>query len=295
LARWLDGSIGVVCGLPYGYVPLWDDDPAYIKEKQREIKEGMAACGCSNCLRAKAHSLIKNLVFANKDNFDDIAGDRFTTSKLRDISKKYPPKPLVLRKRKIPACDRDRVDAFKTQLIEELHEHYTLHFGTCGPIGAADIFGDEEAEGIIAHMHHINSARDLRGVIGGECFDGQLEWLFTRLSTFKSEPTSGDLTQSTRHKFAKSSSNHVQVPLIKRSASIATRVLSTAGPRPPTKRAIAAEAARRRLLEKKAQNQLWLESELRRKEQVAQFLREGLERAEMGRVEKHVGNSQLDG
>ncbi|KAI9618983.1 hypothetical protein H4Q26_012242, partial [Puccinia striiformis f. sp. tritici PST-130] len=58
-----------------GYIPLWHDDPAYVREKERQESEGMCQCLCSNCEPTKSKTLVKNLVFANKDNFDNILQD----------------------------------------------------------------------------------------------------------------------------------------------------------------------------------------------------------------------------
>ncbi|POW11223.1 hypothetical protein PSTT_05393 [Puccinia striiformis] len=60
-----------------GYIPLWHDDPAYVREKERQESEGMCRCLCSNCEPTKSKTLVKNLVFANKDNFDNILQDTY--------------------------------------------------------------------------------------------------------------------------------------------------------------------------------------------------------------------------
>ncbi|KNF02342.1 hypothetical protein PSTG_04546 [Puccinia striiformis f. sp. tritici PST-78] len=41
-----------------GYIPLWDDDPFYIKEVQREKSAGMPSCRCSNCAPEAAETLM---------------------------------------------------------------------------------------------------------------------------------------------------------------------------------------------------------------------------------------------
>ncbi|EFP91556.2 uncharacterized protein PGTG_17610 [Puccinia graminis f. sp. tritici CRL 75-36-700-3] len=262
-----------------GYIPVSVDDPAYVREWKREIEAGMSPCACSNCASTEAANLLDNLVFANKSNFDSIITDQFVTTEARDISAKYPTKQAQLRKRKIPDCDRPVFDAFKARLIADLHEYYIAQVGS-SVLPAVNIFGDEEAEGIVSYMHHINKPNDIRGLIGGECFDGQLDWLFDRVSTFKS-----DVIDEMRSVPPKKPRPSLGVDI---SPSGSTAAPSSSTPmqsssqvvnRPPTKRALAAEASRRRSLERKAQNELWLISEQKRKEQVARFLREGLQQS----------------
>jgi hypothetical protein len=226
--------------------------------------------------------LIDNLVFANKSNFDSIITDKFDTTEGRNISFKYPTKPAQLRKRKIPDADRPDIDAFKTQLISDLHACYDQQFGVGLPLSASEVFGDEEAEAIVSYLHQINTADDLRVIIGGECYDGQLAWLFEQVTSYKSALAAKG--RSAPQKKAKpvpptpaSGSNpnpHV--------SSLTGQKRSPLGAiRPPTKKTLAAEASRRRSLEKKAQEELWLLSEQKRKDQIAQFLREGLEQARL--------------
>ncbi|KNE88183.1 hypothetical protein PSTG_18422, partial [Puccinia striiformis f. sp. tritici PST-78] len=155
-----------------GYIPLWHDDPAYVREKERQESEGMCRCLCSNCEPTKSKTLVKNLVFANKDNFDNILQDTYQPTEARDLTHKYPPKRVSLRKRKVPEAERPIMEEFMAQLTTDLHKHYDTTFGAGGPLGSSDIFGAEEADAIATYMHHIRTPGDIRGIIGGECFDG---------------------------------------------------------------------------------------------------------------------------
>jgi hypothetical protein len=172
-----------------GYIPVSFNDPGYIRERSHEIEAGMSPCACSNCAKPEAATLLDNLVFANKDNFDQIISDQFLTSETHDIGHKYPSKQTSLRKRKIPDADRPEFDSFKCQLISNSHDDYISWFGP-GLFPPGDVFGNEEAEAIVCYMHHINTVNDLRGIIGGKCYDGQLDWLLGQIFAFKS--TVGD-------------------------------------------------------------------------------------------------------
>jgi hypothetical protein len=257
------------------------DDPAYICEKNREIEAQICDCLCSNCARSEAAILLDNLVFANQDNFDNIIGDKFQTTETRDIRLKYPSKPSLFRKRKIPDSDRPVLEAFKIQLIADLHNYYQLTFGSEGPLAPADIFGDEEAESIISYSHHINNTNDVRTVIGGECFEGQLNWLLDQITIFKTSRKGNDHPIS--HKKRRAVSGSAAITSLPSQPSVGLSrnrcASATSAPRPPSKKVLAAEARRQKLIEKKAQDALWLLSEQKRKEQVATIPREGLEKA----------------
>ncbi|WAR54060.1 hypothetical protein PtB15_3B570 [Puccinia triticina] len=128
---------------------------------------------------------MNNLIFANKENFDDIINNNFQTAEVRDISVKYPAKRTSLRKRKMLDNERPALEVFKAQLIADLHEDYNSQFEAGGPLCDEDIFGEEEANVIVSYMHHIHTPNDIRGIIGGQCYEGQLTWLFNQITKFK--------------------------------------------------------------------------------------------------------------
>ncbi|OAV90352.1 hypothetical protein PTTG_28353 [Puccinia triticina 1-1 BBBD Race 1] len=72
-----------------GYVPLWLDNPSYIREKEREITQHFDPCDCSNCSVAESAKLVKNLVLANQANFNEIMDNKFNPPCVPDISHKY--------------------------------------------------------------------------------------------------------------------------------------------------------------------------------------------------------------
>ncbi|KAH9464460.1 hypothetical protein Pst134EB_003994 [Puccinia striiformis f. sp. tritici] len=271
-----------------GYIPLWHDDPAYVREKERQESQGMCRCLCSNCEPTKSKTLVKNLVFANKDNFDNILQDTYQPTEARDLTHKYPPKRVSLRKRKVPEAERPIMEEFMAQLTTDLHKHYDTTFGAGGPLGSSDIFGAEEADAIATYMHHIRTPGDIRGIIGGECFDGQLLWLFEAISSFKTQQEknttpvpkkkarvtsapaclSTNAPRFTRHS---GSSNTTEIPVT---------ISPVVGPRPPSKTALEAAAAAQRSLERKAQQERTRIAKQNRKDQLASFLKEGLESAQ---------------
>ncbi|KAH9458837.1 hypothetical protein Pst134EA_018991 [Puccinia striiformis f. sp. tritici] len=271
-----------------GYIPLWHDDPAYVREKERQESEGMCRCLCSNCEPTKSKTLVKNLVFANKDNFDNILQDTYQPTEARDLTHKYPPKRVSLRKRKVPEAERPIMEEFMAQLTTDLHKHYDTTFGAGGPLGSSDIFGAEEADAIATYMHHIRTPGDIRGIIGGECFDGQLLWLFEAISSFKTQQEknttpvpkkkarvtsapaclSSNAPRFTRHSGV---SNTTEIPVT---------ISPVVGPRPPSKTALEAAAAAQRSLERKAQQERTRIAKQNRKDQLASFLKEGLESAQ---------------
>ncbi|KAI7942920.1 hypothetical protein MJO29_012764 [Puccinia striiformis f. sp. tritici] len=283
-----------------GYIPLWADDPECIREKERQ-EQLWGKCLCSNCSPTESNTLLHNLVFANRNNFDNILQGTFQAPGTRNISLKYPAKRPSLRKRKIPEAERHVMDLFKAQLVAECHDYYESTFGSGGPIEATDIFGDKEAEAIVLYLHHINAAQDVRGVIGGECFDGQVQWLYEKISSFKSiqvHTTRPGLQKKARISSAPALLTKSTPVTRQRSKRISdvnrASVTPGSGPcspenchqpplmgsRPPSKKVIAAESSRQRAREKKAQDDLIMINEQKRLAWLAQVRREELEKSE---------------
>ncbi|OAV95675.1 hypothetical protein PTTG_26553 [Puccinia triticina 1-1 BBBD Race 1] len=233
-----------------GYVPLWEDDPAYIQEREQEIKQSMLKCRCFNCAAAQVPKLMNNLIFANKENFDDIINNNFQTAEVRDISVKYPAKQTSLRKKKILDNERPALEVFKAQLIADLHEDYNSRFEAGGPLCDEDIFGEEEANSIVSYMHHIHTPNDIRGIIGGQCYEGLLTWLFNQITKFKISLEGDTVCGRAAPKRLKLSLPSVQTPSTNGGPKTKS-VASKSGPRPPTKKELAAEASCLRSVEKK--------------------------------------------
>ncbi|KAI9618591.1 hypothetical protein H4Q26_012412 [Puccinia striiformis f. sp. tritici PST-130] len=168
-----------------GYIPLWFDDPTYITEREREKSAGFTECRCSVCLPVEASAIIKNLVFATKENFDQIVADEFEAPFSASLKHKHPVKRAGTRKRKFNEVDTARLDVFKEELVEGLASYYNEQDTSGGDVEAGDFFGTKQADFLAINLHKIESVSDIRKHIGGECFDGQMEWLMDAISVYK--------------------------------------------------------------------------------------------------------------
>ncbi|POW19388.1 hypothetical protein PSHT_04730 [Puccinia striiformis] len=235
----------------------------------------MCRCLCSNCEPTKSKTLVKNLVFANKDNFDNILQDTYQPTEARDLTHKYPPKRVSLRKRKVPEAERPIMEEFMAQLTTDLHKHYDTTFGAGGPLGSSDIFGAEEADAIATYMHHIRTPGDIRGIIGASVLMANSTGKNTTpVPKKKARVTSAPACLSTNApRFTRHSgvSNTTEIPVT---------ISPVVGPRPPSKTALEAAAAAQRSLERKAQQERTRIAKQNRKDQLASFLKEGLESAQ---------------
>jgi hypothetical protein len=166
-------------------VPLWDDDAEYIKEKQREVDQGFPTCQCSNCDNAASVQLINNLLLANQDNFDDILLDKYIPTTIPDLTDKYPKKCVPTQKRKFTPEEVASLNLLKSDLITAMKKLYDSVVAPGGALIASDLFDHEEAEALVFKMHTINSRDDVRLLIGGECFSGQLDTLLKMIQDFR--------------------------------------------------------------------------------------------------------------
>ncbi|PLW06970.1 hypothetical protein PCASD_24525 [Puccinia coronata f. sp. avenae] len=123
-----------------GYVPLWEDDPNYIREVQRQREAAMPPCNCSNCAPAAAATLMDSLLVATKDNFDDIMANNFVGPKNVNLKHKYPPQANAIRKRKFTEDDKNEIEAFTTELSNDLHIYYDTEISPGGTLHGADLF-----------------------------------------------------------------------------------------------------------------------------------------------------------
>ncbi|KAH9470560.1 hypothetical protein Pst134EA_007807 [Puccinia striiformis f. sp. tritici] len=168
-----------------GYIPLWDDDPFYIKEVQREKSAGMPACRCSNCAPEAAQTLLKCLSIASKENFDNIMDDQLAPPENYNLKHKFPSKRPAVKKRKFTEKDAPEVKEFSRVLCEDLYNHYNNNISPGGSISASDLFDLDDCSAILAHLDNINEPRYLRRLIGGDSFAGQIEWLYKWITIFK--------------------------------------------------------------------------------------------------------------
>ncbi|WAR52809.1 hypothetical protein PtB15_2B237 [Puccinia triticina] len=125
-----------------------------------------------------------NLPFANIHNFDDLWSNQYNSSREVDPTSKLPVKKSIFRKRKVPDAENGALEAFQRELVDEFAALYYSRFPTSATVQASDRFGKIDAEAIGAYLHQINSKEELRIIIGGEFFDGQLDWLMERINIY---------------------------------------------------------------------------------------------------------------
>ncbi|KAH9445352.1 hypothetical protein Pst134EA_031335 [Puccinia striiformis f. sp. tritici] len=96
--------------------------------------------------------------------------------------------------------DRASLDVFREELVDKLAEFYDEQDVSGGDVEASDFFGTSAAELLVTNLHNIESPSDIRYHIGGECFDGQLQWLMkpSRASRSIRKPTQQLGAQSNR-------------------------------------------------------------------------------------------------
>ncbi|KAI7959703.1 hypothetical protein MJO28_003494 [Puccinia striiformis f. sp. tritici] len=114
-----------------------------------------------------------------------------------DLKHKYPTKRSGTRKRKFNEMDRARLNVFKDDLVERLAIHFGEQDCAGGEIEASDFFGPNEAELLVTNLHIIECPSDIRKLIGGECFVGQLQWLMDAITIFKLNQEANPASQQT--------------------------------------------------------------------------------------------------
>jgi hypothetical protein len=259
-----------------GYVPLWADDPEYLKEIAREKKEGLAACRCSNCSPQASKKLMEDLIFANQSNFDQILDGDYSPPHPYNIKKKFPQKAAPMKKRKFTEEDTLETSEFSAHLLTDLLQHYNSEVAPDGILVLEDIFCQDDCVAILASLDHILNPKDLRTVIGGDCFEGQSEWIFQWLIQFKSSPQHAmpAACPPNKRKGPPAMTNSMtQEALGVPTKSISQEALGVGRPpRPPTKKALAAEASRKRSLERMEAKEKKAADLIRRRQQISRIM-----------------------
>ncbi|PLW53540.1 hypothetical protein PCANC_07248 [Puccinia coronata f. sp. avenae] len=145
-----------------GYVPISCDDPSYIKEREREITAGFPPT-----------------------NFDDIMANKFTQTFDVDLKSKYPAQRSSQRKRKFTETKTAELDTYQQILLSDLKEYYNSLDVSAGELDMDDLFGPDEAKNLTINYSQIESLGDVRELIGGECFAGQLRWILNQIQKFQ--------------------------------------------------------------------------------------------------------------
>jgi hypothetical protein len=97
---------------------------------------------------------------------------------------KLPAKKSSYRKRKVPEAELPLLEAFQLKLVTNFKKFYDTRVLPAATVQADDIFGKTEAEAMGLYLHQIKKKEELRVIIGGEFFEGQLDWLMHRLQLY---------------------------------------------------------------------------------------------------------------
>ncbi|POV95452.1 hypothetical protein PSTT_16254 [Puccinia striiformis] len=172
-----------------GYVPLWADDPSYIREVAREVAAGMPKCRCSNCAPVEAETLLECLTITNQDNFDMVMRDELAPPSKYNLKHKYPSRAAPVKKRKFTPADEAEIKEFTGLLLHDMIAYYDNVVSPGGSVQGCDLFDEDDCVAILANLDNISDAPSLRNIVGGECFVGQLEWLHKWICDFRTSAT----------------------------------------------------------------------------------------------------------
>jgi hypothetical protein len=151
-----------------------------------------------------------------------------------------------------------------------------------GELEIENLFGPDEAKNLPINYSQIESLGDVRGLIGGECFADQLQWILNHIQKFQTNQAafkSGLDSTPILQKVARSSIHHTSpahnfhscpntiIPL--------TTLVATARPldQPPSKKMIAAEASKLRKAAKAEANSFSKRKAEEQKLQIAEIMR----------------------
>ncbi|EFP92572.2 uncharacterized protein PGTG_18704 [Puccinia graminis f. sp. tritici CRL 75-36-700-3] len=180
---------------------------------------------------------------------------------------KYPQKAVPMKKRKFTEEDALEISGFSAHLLTDLQHHYISEVSADGTLLSEDLFLADDCVAILASLDHITNVKDLRTVIGGDCFEGQSEWLFQWLMNYKS---SGSFHNNTMPAACPQKKRKSAQAVTKSISQIALGV--GLPPRPPTKKALAAEDSRIRSLERKEAKEKKAADLIRRRQQISRII-----------------------
>ncbi|KAH9456485.1 hypothetical protein Pst134EB_012683 [Puccinia striiformis f. sp. tritici] len=172
-----------------GYVPLWADNPSYIREVAREVAAGMPKCRCSNCAPVEAETLLECLTITNQDNFDMVMRDELAPPSKYNLKHKYPSRAAPVEKRKFTPANEAEIKEFTGLLFHDMIAYYDNIVSPGGSVQGCDLFDEDDCVAILANLDNISDAPSLRNIVGGECFVGQLEWLHKWICDFRTSAT----------------------------------------------------------------------------------------------------------
>jgi hypothetical protein len=163
-----------------------------------------------------------------------------------------------------------------------LKEYYNSLDVSAGELDMDDLFGPDEAKNLAINYSQIKSLGDVRELIGGECFAGQLRWILNQIQKFQTNQAAfKSFLDSTPvlQKVARSSIHHTIPAHNSQSCPNTvfplTTPVATARPldQPLTKKMIAAEASKLRKAAKAEANSFSKRKAEERKLQIAEIMR----------------------
>ncbi|OAV90351.1 hypothetical protein PTTG_28352 [Puccinia triticina 1-1 BBBD Race 1] len=192
----------------------------------------------------------------------------------------------------------DCLNTFKLHLINAMKNMYNSLTPPGGVLTSEDLFHNDEAEAIVFNLHNISTKDDIRSLIGGQSFSGQLDKLDKLVAKFKSMQEDSN-TEGFSQKFSKLNGSNTQTPMEPNgselralSGHLENEPLLNGQPEPSgraphkTKREIAAEKRQQKAKEKA----LSLEREQKRKEQVAEIMAQTWEKYNGEKTSKNTDN-----
>ncbi|PLW44071.1 hypothetical protein PCASD_04830 [Puccinia coronata f. sp. avenae] len=208
--------------------------------------------------------------------------NKFTRPFDVDLKSKYPARQSSRRKRKFTETKTAKLDTYQQILLSDLKEYYNSLDVSAGELDMDDLIGPDEAKNLAINYRQIESLGDVRELIGGECFAGQLQWILNQIQKFQTNQAAfKSFLDSTPvlQKVARSSIHHTSPAHNSQSCPNTvfplTTLVATARPldRPLTKKMIAAEASKLRKAAKAEANSFSKRKAEERKLQIAEIMR----------------------
>ncbi|POW00163.1 hypothetical protein PSHT_13221 [Puccinia striiformis] len=170
-----------------GYIPLSNDDPNVISEKNREANNGFARCLCSNCEPESAEDLVLGLKYLSIANFKpNIVNPEldFLLPVLPLPPKLTQPRSCINKKTGSAPLDGE-LENLAVELVKWFAGYYKENISPShAEFKPGERFRLFDARRM-ALAHHNNLSADLlEKAIGGESIDGQMDFLQSRIDEY---------------------------------------------------------------------------------------------------------------
>ncbi|POW18746.1 hypothetical protein PSHT_05506 [Puccinia striiformis] len=159
-----------------GYIPLSNDDPNVISEKNREANNGFARCLCSNCEPESAEDLVLGLKYLSITNFKP----NIVNPELDFLL------PVLSATQKTGSAPLDgELENLAVELVKWFAGYYKENISPShAEFKPGERFRLFDARRM-ALAHHNNLSADLlEKAIGGESIDGQMDFLQSRIDEY---------------------------------------------------------------------------------------------------------------